>query len=324
MHAEHDNPLGSTRAAVRLRPALASGVPPARRLWIPAALAAGIVLLLWGPNLLRPPPAAWTPYASVKGQIRRVILADKSVLRLNGASQAKVVFEDGDRRAALGQAEAALAISPAPGRPFLIAAGDREVRMEGGEVNILRQTTQSSAVTILTVRSGQARIYPVDQARGLSVAAGPGDEVSWTDGLQGIAKRRVNAANAFAWESRRLAYDRAPLAEVVADLNRYVARPVRVDDPSLAALPFTGVLTLDGEDAMLRRIGEVLPVAAHPTDAQILLQRRPACPAKGCAKPANRRKPGASTLLLQIARGKPYGGSHPGPSRAPAPPAARS
>ncbi|MGZ3365761.1 MAG: hypothetical protein ACXWKY_13975, partial [Caulobacteraceae bacterium] len=78
-----------------------------RRLWLPALLMALIVGGLWGPNLLRPPPPAWTVYNNVKGQIRRVVLSDKSVLRLNGASQVRVVYEDDDRRAALGQAEAA-------------------------------------------------------------------------------------------------------------------------------------------------------------------------------------------------------------------------
>jgi transmembrane sensor len=223
-------------------------------------------------------------------------MTDKSILRLNGASQVKVVFEDQDRRVALGQAEAALTLVPARGRPFLISAGDREVRMDGGEVDILRQTSQSSAATVLTVRQGWARIYPADQPAEAGVTAGPGEEVSWTDGQPTLAKRRVNAANAFAWESHRLAYDHAPLAEVVADLNRYVVRPIRLADPSLAALPFTGVLTLQGEDVMLRRIGAALPVVGRPAGAEIVLQRRPACPAKGCAKPAKKRQP---NLLVQ-------------------------
>lgn len=277
--------------------------------WIPAALAAAIVLLLWSPNLMRPPPPAWTPYVSTKGRIRRVILADKSVLRLNGASRAKVVFEDADRRVALGQAEAALTMTPSRARPFLISAGDREVRMDGGEVNILRQTSPSSASTILTVRRGLARIYPANQPGGTAMTAGPGDEIAWTDGQPALSRRRVNPANAFAWESRRLAYDHAPLAVVVADLNRYVARPIRLGDPSLAALPYTGVITLQGEGVMLRRIGAVLPVAPRPSAAQIVLVRRPVCPVRGCAKP---RRPGLLAQSL-FRLGKPR--------RAPAPPA---
>src|SRR5206468_4207271 len=106
------------------------------------------------------------------------------------------------------------------------------------------------ARTVLTIRRGQARIYPEDRAaEGLSAA--PGQEVSWSDGQDPPAIRSVNAANAFAWESHRLAYDKAPLTEVVADLNRYVARPIRIADPAVAQLTFSGVLNLEGEEMML-------------------------------------------------------------------------
>jgi transmembrane sensor len=273
-----------------------------RRLWLPALLMAGIVGGLWGPNLLRPPPPAWTVYNNVKGQIRRVVLADKSVLELNGASQVRVVYEDNDRRAAMGQAEAAFTMTPSEDRPFLISSGDRVIETVGGEINILRETSQNGAHTVLTIRKGQVRVYPEDRAaEGIGAIAG--DEVSWTDGQDQPVARKVNPANAFAWQTHRLAYDGAPLSRVVADLNRYVARPIRIVDPSLAGLAYTGVLNIEGEDMMLKKIAAVLPIEARPSAAEILLQKptpkppkkaglvqsllkleKP--PAKGPAKPA--------------------------------------
>jgi transmembrane sensor len=243
-----------------------------RRLWLPALLMALIVAGLWGPNLLRPPPPAWTVYNNVKGQIRRIPLSDKSVLRLNGAAQVRVVYEDDDRRAAVGQAEAAFAMTPNEDRPFLISSGDRVIQTDGGEINILRQTSQNGARTVLTVLKGQVRVYPEDRAaEGVNAAAG--EEISWTDGQDPPQTRRVNAANAFAWESHRLAYDKAPLSEVVADLNRYVARPIRIADPSLAGLLYSGVLNVEGEDMMLRKLAKVLPIEAKPSAAEILLRK---------------------------------------------------
>jgi transmembrane sensor len=231
-----------------------------------------IVAALWGPNLLRPPPPAWTVYDNVKGQIRRVVLADKSVLQLNGAAQVRVVYEDDDRRAAMGQAEAAFTMPIDEDRPFLISSGDWVIRTDGGEINILRQTSQNGARTVLTIRRGQARVYPEDRAaEGVAVTAG--DEVSWIDGQDPPQVRKVNAANAFAWQTHRLAYDKAPLWQVVADLNRYVARPIRIADPSLAGLLYSGVLNIEGEDMMLKKIAAVLPIEAKPSAAEILLQK---------------------------------------------------
>jgi transmembrane sensor len=266
-----------------------------RRLWLPAVLMILIVAGLWGPNLLRPPPPAWTIYNNAKGQIRRIVLSDKSVLQLNGASQVRVVYEDDDRRAALGQAEAAFAMTPSDDRPFLISAGDRVIRAEGGDLNILRQTSQNGARTVLTIRKGRVRVYPEDRAaEGLDAAAG--DEVSWVDGQDLPQVRRVNAANAFAWQLHRLAYDKAPLSEVVADLNRYVARPIRIADPSLAGLLYTGVLNVEGEDMMLRKLAAALPIQAKPSAAEILLQ-------KPVAKPP--KKAGLMQSLLKLNKPKP-------------------
>jgi len=269
LSADQDTPTPDGSEAP---PPAADARPSWRRLWLPALLMALIVAALWGPNLLRPPPPAWTVYNNVKGQIRRVVLSDKSVLRLNGASQVRVVYEDDDRRAAMGQAEAAFTMTPSPDRPFRISSGDRVIETTGGELNILRETSQNGARTVLTIRQGQARVYPDDRAaEGIDAMAG--QEVSWIDGQDPPKTRKVNAANAFAWESHRLAYDKAPLSEVVADLNRYVARRIRIVDPSLGDLLYTGTLNIEGEDMMLRRLAAVLPIEAKPSAAEILLQK---------------------------------------------------
>ena len=131
----------------------------------------------------------------------------------------------------------------------------------------MRQTTQAHAVTVLTVRQGKTRIYPVGRPEQAGDTIGPGQQITWTDGQPQAPIRPVNPNNAFAWESHQLAYDKAPLGEVVADLNRYVARPIRLAEPDLAAMPFTGMLTLEGETGLLRKIEMVLPVQDQPSVA---------------------------------------------------------
>src|SRR6185312_15198028 len=51
------------------------------------------------------------------------------------------------------------------------------------------------------------------------------------------------------------------------------ARPIRIADPSLAGLPYSGTLNIEGEDMMLRKIAAVLPIEAKPSAAEILLQK---------------------------------------------------
>jgi transmembrane sensor len=201
-------------------------------------------------------------------------------------------------------------MTPDEDKPFVIISGDRRLRIDGGEVNILRETTAKGAKTTLTIRQGQARIYAAGHLAE-AVAAGQNQEVTWIDGQADEPRTRaVNAANAFAWESHSLAYDKTPLAEVVADLNRYVVRQIRIADPSLAALPYTGSLTLEGEDVMLRKIAATLPIQYKAAAAEIVLTR-------GVIKPVV-KKPNAIVTLLKLNRAKPLK-LKTGPARLPIP-----
>ena len=77
---------------------------------------------------------------------------------------------------------------------------------------------------------------------------------------------------ALAWRAGRLSYTRAPLSDVGDDLGRYLGKPVQVD-ADIAAMPFTGVLNMDGEDLVLRRLEMFLPVRAQASAAGIRLSR---------------------------------------------------
>jgi transmembrane sensor len=326
LNAQDENHGRSRPMADRTAPAASlssSAEAPSRkgrRRWIPALLAALVVLGVWGPNLMRPPPPAWTFYTSAKGQTRRITLTDHSVLRLNGASVVRVVFEDQDRRAALSEAEAAFLIAYDSRRPFLIAAGDRQVRTDGGEFNLRRQFLPEGVRTTLTMRQGRAEVRLLldgqDEGRDAGMNLGPGDQLSWIDGQALAMVRRVNPDNAFAWETHRLIYDRTPLGEVVTDLNRYVVRPIRLSAPSLAAIPFTGVLPIDSEDRMLRRLEAALPVHAQPLAAEIVLRPATPCRIKGCDRPGFRQARAAGAFVQSLLKLRPHK-----PAPAPAKPA---
>jgi transmembrane sensor len=81
--------------------------------------------------------------------------------------------------------------------------------------------------------------------------------------------------DAFSWRQGQLVYRMRPLAEVVADLNRYYSRPI-VLDPGARALKFSGVLALDDEDAVVSRLCELLPLQASGQNGSILLGARQA------------------------------------------------
>jgi len=48
-------------------------------------------------------------------------------------------------------------------------------------------------------------------------------------------------------------YQNTPLRDVVADLNRYVDRPISIGQAPVGDLRFTGAIALDTEDRIVKR-----------------------------------------------------------------------
>ncbi|GAB1395072.1 hypothetical protein MASR1M60_32360 [Rhodocyclaceae bacterium] len=58
-------------------------------------------------------------------------------------------------------------------------------------------------------------------------------------------------------------FDAAPLADVVTALNRHRRMPIKLADPSLAAIRISGVFLIGDENAALRALESVAPVVSR-------------------------------------------------------------
>jgi transmembrane sensor len=70
----------------------------------------------------------------------------------------------------------------------------------------------------------------------------------------------VDATTVIAWREGRLEYVNAPLASVIADINRYCDRPIVILDSSVGGLTFTGTVFTDSIDGWLQSLPTALPV----------------------------------------------------------------
>ncbi|WP_374471734.1 FecR domain-containing protein [Phenylobacterium sp.] len=261
--AQEAAPLAADIAA--LRPPRASR-PPRRRLLLGfgVAAAAAIVATVVTPHLTAP---SYTDYVTRRGETREIALADGSRLTLGSATTLRVRLGRQQRVVTLVDGEASFDVAHLENRPFVVAVGAREVRVLGTEFNILSHGGRLA----ITVRRGRVAVSggqegTVQLTRGEQLAQSPGGRAR---------KRNVAPDVAFAWRSGQLIYERTPLPEVVADLNRYVATPIRVD-PSAAAVTVSGVLLVDEEAAMVRRLELFAPIVAETTPPEVILKAKPA------------------------------------------------
>ncbi|MFX8164845.1 hypothetical protein ABTL04_21185, partial [Acinetobacter baumannii] len=75
------------------------------------------------------------------------------------------------------------------------------------------------------------------------------------------ARAAPDPGAAIAWKDGKLMFDRTPLAQAVADINRYRATPAVLTDPALGRLQISGVFDSARTDALLDLLPSILPVA---------------------------------------------------------------
>jgi transmembrane sensor len=237
-----------------------------------AAISAVVVMTLHHAPVeqARHPAASATVYAAAPGQRRSVVLADGTRLDLSGGSRVEVALEARQRSVTMNTGEVAFAVAHDPSRPFAVSIGDRQVRDLGTEFDIRR----AGSTIQVTVRTGEVEVASNGAAAETPIALGAGRQLLH-DEVTGVSSvRRVSADDVFAWKQGRLIYRDQPLRVVVDDLNRTFPHTVRIEGDRIAALRFTGVLAVDGEEATIRRLVALLPISATRVGDETVLRAR--------------------------------------------------
>ncbi len=258
------------RAARRPR----EGAWLARLGWPRPALFGGLGLLAAGlaaGALLWIQPFGQTYDTSV-GERRAISLEDGSTVELNTDSRVRVRLGKTERRLELLKGQAMFAVAHDTGRPFIVTAGDTAVRAVGTKFEVYR--TDGSVRVILTEgrvqvsRSGQTA-KPVTMTAGERVEAAPGEA---------LKAAPVDVAAATGWTQGRLTFQDAPLAQAVAEVNRYSRRHVVLGAGAPASERVNGVFDAGDTEAFAHGVAALLDLAAaRRADGAIeLTGRRPA------------------------------------------------
>ena len=275
-HAEaYDRALALWLEIDRQAPALKrrlSASPASRPRWpvfAGAALAATLALG-WLLHSTSPSAPAVEIYQTAKGEHKTAALADGSHIDLATATHLSVSLAAAERRVSLDEGEAIFDVASDPKRPFIITAGDRQVRVVGTEFDVRRRGDQLS----VTVRRGVVEVSPLQASQGQAVRLLPGDRLDHAIGSAAVKTASVSADDVFAWRSGHLIYRDRPLSEVAADLNAQFARPISLADRQTADLRFSGVLLLDDEEAVVHRLTLLAPLWSTSKESGLVVGAR--------------------------------------------------
>lgn len=189
-------------------------------------------------------------YETAPRERAELLLSDGAHVRLAPASRLRIAADFGlDRRDVYLDGLAYFDVRHDARRPFTVFARNASA-LDMGTQFFVRAYAEDSAVQVV-VRTGAVVLSGVGRLR-----AGETGQLA----RDGAARRwrGTSIDSVLAWLDGRLTYRDAPLGRVLQDIHRWYAVDARVDDPSLAALPFTGVLTEESSGAVIDRVAATL------------------------------------------------------------------
>lgn len=220
------------------------------------ALGAAALLVLFGAALAWFDPAYQSEqYHTLVGERRLVKLADGSRMTLDSDTRATVAWHLRSRRVQLQSGQALFDVSRTLVRPFQVDAGVAQVKVLG---TLFSVSHLDDSVRVNLVR-GAVRVNDTTRQRH-TVALVPGQQVEVRQGLLGTPVP-IDADAAIAWKDGRLVFERTPLAEALAQIQRYRKAKIVLDDPSLASLPISGGFDNRNVEALLNLLPSILPLS---------------------------------------------------------------
>lgn len=215
------------------------------------------------------------------------ILADGTVVELKRGARVAVNFTADARRVVLRGGGAHFQVAKEPARPFIVSAGQLEVRAVG--TGFLVQVSPKVVEVLVTEGTvavevaGPDPVAPAPAAvpeRRPALTLEAGHRTVLDLAAERLAAPQVLSVTApemaerLGWRARRFEFTRAPLSEAVALLNRYNNVQFVLTDATLADERISGIFRADNVDGFVHMLASGLPVTIERTSERILVRWR--------------------------------------------------
>jgi len=255
-----------------------------------------------------PPPAAVATTPAPAAAPRQFTLSDGTVVQLNTGGEVIEHFTAAERRVLLASGEAHFAVTKNPARPFVVRAGNVDVRAIGTAFNVhLQAATVDVLVTEGVVELNKTVGPALAAVPALSRSNGPSrDERATRHGLPASGSPTTLNANeravvslsptspaspapsvvvttaspeeisrTLAWQAPLLRLGGATLAELVLEFQRRSGQRVILADPALASLRVGGRFRADDLDGFTHLLATTLDLEVeHAADGTLVLRKK--------------------------------------------------
>ena len=211
-------------------------------------------------------------YSTGIGEQRTVQLMDGSTVELNARSTIQVHLTEQQRDITLLEGQALFRVAKDKQRPFVVRAGDAQVRAVGTEFDVYKKQT----ATVVTVVEGRVETYDTADSPGTAaVVLSAGEQLTVLPHV--VSKpTRTDTSIATAWVQKRLIFEETPLSDVAEEFNRYNRRPLTIDDGELEKLKISGVYSSTDPASLINFLRSQNSIQVVETEKQVRVLRREA------------------------------------------------
>ncbi|MGV6873466.1 FecR family protein [Pseudochelatococcus sp. B33] len=199
-------------------------------------------------------PYLFADYTTGVGEQRTITLPDGSSVFLNANSALSTDFTDDMRSLTLHEGQATFTVAHDVERPFVVEARRGRTQALGTMFDVDIRPEE----VVVTVIEGTVAVT-TDAAPSDSVTATVDERVRYALGAPSAAEP-VDASIETAWRRGKLIFNRRPLGDVVAEIERYRSGQIIIASDRLRKLEVTGVFDLSDVEAILNTVEETLPV----------------------------------------------------------------
>jgi transmembrane sensor len=204
----------------------------------------------------------WMPdrnhHSTGVGEQHVLRLADGTQVRLDTDTRLRVRYDGAARRVILDQGQALFTVAHDNVRPFRVEAGETEVTALGTVFDV-RRDPGGARVTLV---SGSVAVSdPDDGGARRRWRLTPGQQVATaaTDAFP----QTVDPVIATSWTQGRLIFRNIPLAEAVAEMNRYLPEKIALAPGPLGRQPVNGVFATGDGEAFIAAVTDLFGAQAR-------------------------------------------------------------
>ena len=198
-------------------------------------------------------------------------MPDGSKVTLNTDSEIRVAVTEKERHVELKHGEAFFEVAKDPNRPFVVSVAGQRIVAVGTAFSVRRQGNDIRVI----VSEGKVRVEVPGKDAALMEPVPAGSVVRTASNEVLVQTKPITEIEqSLSWRSGLLTFRDTPLAEAIAEFNRYNTRQIVIEDPAIAAIQVGGIFRATNLDAFVHLLQDGFPVRATAEEERIVLRSR--------------------------------------------------